>query len=458
MRLSEPFMALLNLSAQPLRNSLLTVMGGGKLKRPSHFPFFGEKVKRPTARGGSPKNVLFVIECPKSCFTIFDTTTIMKKTLLLACLLGLSTAFAFPLFADDELDPIAAEAMKNPIFLPSLKFLENPVPVDNSEATTEAEMKLYTEKIFGSDQTFKMIPIKGGKFKMGSPNSEDGRNDDEGPQIEVEVQSFWIEEHETTWKEFEQFALKYIRLNRGTATEREKLADALAAPTNIWGTSSAHENRGKVGYPAAGMTMFAAQAYCKWLTAITGRYYRLPTEAEWEYACRAGSTTAFSFGDDGGDLDDYAHWYSNTQGEVQKIKTLKPNPWGLYDMHGNVAEWVLELYDKDTYANRKPGTAAPVKPPVSRVGNQDGINVVRGGYVDSDEPSELRSARRMKYDETWRADDPQFPKSIWWLTSKGSVGFRVARPLQPPKTEEEAKQYEPDPKVWFEYYQRNSRD
>jgi len=383
----------------------------------------------------------------------------MKKTLFLACTLGLFTAFAAPLFADDELDPIVAEAMKNPIFKSSLEFLKDPVPVDNSEATTEAEMKPYTEKIFGSDQVFKMIPIKGGKFKMGSPDSEEGRNDDEGPQVEVEVQPFWIEEHETTWKEFEQFALKYIRLNRDGATDREKLADAHAAPTNVWGTSTAHENRGKVGYPAAGMTMYAAQTYCKWLTAITGRYYRLPTEAEWEYACRAGTTTAFSFGDDEGDLDDYAHWESNTQGVVQKIKTLKPNPWGLYDMHGNVAEWVLEQYAKDTYANRKPDAfGAPVKSPVSRVGNQDGINVVRGGYVDSEEPGELRSASRMKYDETWRADDPQFPKSIWWLTSQGSVGFRVVRPLQPPKTEEEAKQFESDPKVWLEYYQRNSRD
>ena len=383
----------------------------------------------------------------------------MKKTFLLAFVLGFSTALVYPLFADDELDTIVAEAMKNPIFQSSLTFLNDPVPVDNSAATTEAEMKPYTEKIFGSDQTFKMIPIKGGKFKMGSPDSEEGRGDDEEPQIEVEVQPFWIEEHETTWKEFEQFALKYIRLNRDASTDREKLADAHAAPTNVWGTSTAHENRGKVGYPAAGMTMYAAQTYCKWLTAVTGRYYRLPTEAEWEYACRAGSTTAFSFGDDEGDLDDYAHWDGNTQGTVQKIKMLKPNPWGLYDMHGNVAEWVLEQYAKDTYANRKPGAfAAPIKPPVSRVGNQDGINVVRGGNVDSEEPTGLRSAQRIPYSETWRADDPQFPRSIWWLTSQGAVGFRVVRPLQPPKTDEETKQYEPDPKVWLEYYQRNSRD
>jgi len=383
----------------------------------------------------------------------------MKKTLLLVCVLGLSAAFACPLAADDELDPIVAEAMKNPLFQSSLMFLKDPVPLDGSAATTEAEMKPYTEKIFGSEQTFKMIPIKGGKFKMGSPKSEEGRNDDEGPQHEVEVQPFWIEEHETTWKEYEQFALKYIRINRTPKTDREKLVDTLASPTNVWGTSQAHKNRGTAGYPAAGMTMYAAQTYCKWLTAVTGRYYRLPTEAEWEYACRAGSTTAFFFGEDAGDLDAYGHWYNNSQGEVQKIKLLKPNAWGLYDMYGNVAEWVLEQYAKDTYANRKPDAfAAPVKPPVSKIGNQDGINVVRGGNVDCEEPTDLRSAHRVKYDESWRADDPQFPRSIWWLTSQGSVGFRVVRPLNPPKTEEEAQQYDPDPKVWLEYYQRNSRE
>jgi len=386
----------------------------------------------------------------------------MKKTFFLACVLCFVATLVCPLVADDELDPILEEAKKNPIFQSSLPLLADPIPVADSEAATEEEMKPYTEVIVGSDQTFRMIPIKGGKFMMGSPDSEEGRNEDEGPQIEVEVQPFWMEEHETTWKEFEQFALKYIQSNRkdrSALTERERTADALAAPTNIWGTSSAHENRGKDGFPAAGMTIYTAQAYCKWLTAITGRYYRLPTEAEWEYACRAGSTTPYSFGKDDADLDDYAHWFINTTNEVQKVKTLKPNAWGLYDMHGNVAEWVLERYAVDTYSNRKPGTfATPVKPPLSRVGNQDGINVVRGGSVDSEEPEELRSAARHKYNEDWRADDPQFPRSLWWLTNAGHVGFRVVRPLHPPKTEEEAKQYEPDPKVWLEYYQRNSRD
>ena len=391
----------------------------------------------------------------------FSTQSPMKKSFLLIAALGLIVAATAPLFAEEELDPEVLENMKNPLFQSSLTFLKDPAPLPDSVAAAEAEMKPYTEKIPGSDQTFKMIPIKGGKFKMGSPASEEGRSADEGPQIEVEVQPFWMEEHETTWKEFEQFALLHIRLSRkptDTLTARDRLADALAAPTNPWGSSPIHDNKGKPGFPAAGMTIYAAQTYCKWLTAITGRYYRLPTEAEWEYACRAGTTTAYSFGNDKGDLDDYACWFDNSFGDVEKVKSKKPNAWGLYDMHGNVAEWVLEQYAKDTYANRKPGTfATPVKPSASKVGNQDPINIVRGGGADDEEAVNLRSARRIQYDEDWRGDDPQYPRSIWWLTKKPNIGFRVVRPLNPPKTEEEAKQYEPDPKVWLEYKKLNSR-
>ena len=201
------------------------------------------------------------------------------------------------------------------------------------------------------------------------------------------------------------------------------------------------------------MTYYAAQAYCKWLTTLTGRYYRLPTEAEWEYACRAGTTTAYSFGDDDTDLDDYAWWFDNSEAASKKVKTKKPNPWGLYDMHGNLSEWVLEQHAKDTYANRKSGTfAAPVKPPVGNFGQ-----IARGGNCEDDEPAHLRSARRLKSTDAWKEQDPQFPQSIWWCTDAAYVGFRVVRPLQPPKTEEEAKIYEPDPVVWLDYDESNQR-
>ena len=381
----------------------------------------------------------------------------MRKKILLV--IPLCFSVVSPFFAQGEdMSPWKAENMQNPLFQSSLSFLKDPVPVADSEATTEAGMKPYIEKIPGTEQVFKMIPIKGGTFKMGSPDTEKGRNEDEGPQIEVEVPTFWMGEHEVTWKEFEQFALRYLQRSRKpseTLAVRERAADALAAPTNPWNILSlSHDNSGKPGYPASGMTIYAAQAYCKWLTMLTGRYYRLPTEAEWEYACRAGSETAYSFGNDDGDLDDYAWWFLTSDGTSQKVKTKKPNAWGLYDMHGNLSEWVLEQYAKDTYAQRKSGTfAAPVKPPVG-----DGFGqVVRGGNCEDDEAANLRSARRSRSVAAWQAQDPQYPQSIWLMTDAPYVGFRVVRPLNPPETEEEAKQYEADPIIWLEYAEHNPR-
>jgi formylglycine-generating enzyme required for sulfatase activity len=267
-----------------------------------------------------------------------------------------------------------------------------------------------------------------------------------------------MEEHETTWKEFEQFALKILREKRSKNTEktdREKLADALATPTAPYDISSiSHDNAGKAGYPASGMTVYAAQLYCKWLTMVTGRYYRLPTEAEWEYACRAGTKTAYSFGDDAEKLDDFAWWYDNSDGVSHKVKTKKPNAWGLYDVHGNLSEWVLEQYDVNTYSSRKNGSAAPVKKPAG-----DGFGqIARGGNCENDEAADLRSAKRLQAVADWKKQDPQYPQSIWWVTDAAYVGFRVVRPLNPPKTEEEAKQHEPDPMIWLNYAELNQRD
>jgi formylglycine-generating enzyme required for sulfatase activity len=166
--------------------------------------------------------------------------------------------------------------------------------------------------------------------------------------------------------------------------------------------------------------------YCRWLSAKTGKTFRLPTEAEWEYACRAGTTTAYSFGNDPKTLGDYAWFADNSEEVTHPVGQKKPNAWGLHDMHGNVAEWCLDRYRKDSYSTfpiDKP-TLGPVLMPTS----DRFPNVARGGSW-ADPPGRLRSAVRRGSDKSWIKRDPQRPQSIWWLTDADFVGFRIVRPV-----------------------------
>ena len=314
------------------------------------------------------------------------------------------------------------------------------VEIPEAQAANEAAMKPYTETIPGTEVKFDLVPIRGGKFLMGSPETEKGRQADESPQHEVRVDPFWMETHEVTWEEYELWGLKLDkerrRINKVPSTDRDLVIDAVANPTPPYTDMSF--GMGKDGYPAVCMTQFAAKMYCKWLSAKTGRYYRLPTEAEWEYACRAGSTTAFSYGDDPKALADYAWFTGNSDDKYHKIAKKKPNPWGLYDMHGNVAEWVLDQHTPDFY-KQSAGKAAdnPLAPATTEYNR-----VVRGGSWD-DDPEKCRSAARRASEKDWKKQDPQLPQSPWYLTDGNFIGFRVVRPLRMP-TAEEAKKYEID--------------
>ena len=236
---------------------------------------------------------------------------------------------------------------------PATGWMPKPLENPQAEAQDQSGMKAYTEKIPGGDAGFDMVPIPGGVFKMGSPENEAERNEDEGPQHDVKIDPFWMGKYEVTWQEYELWAMQYDQFHRPKANEGEKaneydkLADAVAWPSRPYTDMSF--GMGKPGYPAPCMTQLAAKMYCKWLSAKTGRYYRLPTEAEWEYACRAGAATAYSFGNDPKKLDDYAWYDGNSEEKYHKVGKKKPNAWGLYDMHGNVAEWCLDQYAADSY-------------------------------------------------------------------------------------------------------------
>lgn len=304
-----------------------------------------------------------------------------------------------------------------------------------SEATAEAEMKPYVQQIQDTDVKFEMIPIKGGEFLMGSPETEAERSEDEGPQFKVRVEPFWMGKHEVTWDEYDTWRLSLDQQRRKLGgrerNDVDKEADAVTRATKEYMDMTF--GMGHDGFPAISMTQAAAKMYCVWLSKKTGHYYRLPTEAEWEYACRAGTTTAYSFGDDPEQLDEYAWYYDNAEEAYHKVGQKKPNPWGLYDMHGNVAEWVLDRYDPDFYKTFKPDQVAkfPYLPPTG----DEYPRVVRGGSWD-DDPDRLRSAARTPSTPDWKIQDPQLPKSIWYLTDARFVGFRVVRPLTPPSQEE----------------------
>src|SRR6266496_5549776 len=215
------------------------------------------------------------------------------------------------------------------------------------DVTKEADMKPYTNTIPGTSVSFGMAVIPGGEFTMGSPNAESGRNRDEGPQHKVKLSPFWMGKCEVTWSEFELFMFpdeeRKFKTTIATEASVDKVSDAVSRPTKPYVEMSF--GMGKDGYPAISMTQHAANKYCEWLSAKAGQFYRLPTEAEWEYACRAGTTTAYFFGDDAAKLEEYGWFEKNSDFKYQKVGKKKPNPWGLYDMHGNVAEWCLDQFE-----------------------------------------------------------------------------------------------------------------
>jgi formylglycine-generating enzyme required for sulfatase activity len=343
--------------------------------------------------------------------------------------------------------PEKAEVPFDPTGIPTVSWLPEPVAVPESEAKQEADMKPYTERISRTDVTFDMVPIRGGKFMMGSPEGERQRKDDEGPPHEVVIEPFWMGKCEVSWDEYELWGLGLDEQRRKIlgiqSTERDKLVDAIAQPTKPY--SDMTFGMGKSGYPAICMSQLAARMYCKWLSAKTGRFYRLPTEAEWEYACRAGTNTAYSFGDDPEKLGEYAWYFENSDDKYHKVGQKKPNPWGLYDMHGNVSEWVLDQYVPDYYGQYAgKSTKRPLAVPTTLY-----PRVARGGCWD-DDPDRLRSAARTASTKDWKMQDPQIPQSIWYNTENYCPGFRVVRPLHVPDVEE-AKLYEPDYQAVKEY-------
>lgn len=231
----------------------------------------------------------------------------------------------------------------------------------------------------GGGVLLELVLIPAGKFTMGSPADEKSRNKDEGPQHEVTItKPFYLGKFVVTQAQYEKVM--------GANPSEHKGADQ-PVETASWDD---------------------AQEFCKKLSAQSKKTVNLPTEAKWEYACRAGTLTRFNSGDKDEDLDGVA-WYGFERSEktTHPVGKKLPNAWGLYDTHGNIWEWCHDWFERE-YA------AGPASDPQSSVTR--GGRVVRGGawhYA----PRHCRSAHRYGYAPDIRG---------------GALGFRVCVP--PPRT------------------------
>jgi formylglycine-generating enzyme required for sulfatase activity/nitrate/TMAO reductase-like tetraheme cytochrome c subunit len=296
----------------------------------------------------------------------------------------------------------------------------------------------YTEQIPGTAVSLNMIAIPGGTFLMGSPENEPYRNADESPQHEVQISPFFMAEVETTWEQFWAFYAEttgektppnIVIANNLNATD----VDGISGPSSPFG--NAEQGWGGGDRPAITMTHYAAQIFCQWLSAKTGKTYRLPTEAEWEYAARGGTQTAYFFPGSPRDFSERGFWriFSrpkmenitpyvifdyNSNGRTQLPSEVRPNPFGLVNMLGNVMEYTADKYDPNAYRNRTGITVDPIV-------TEGEEWVVRGGFFGSD-ASQVRSAARAHTQHAaWLRTDPQQPQSIWWYTDVRGIGFRV---------------------------------
>lgn len=306
------------------------------------------------------------------------------------------------------------------------------------QATVVTTFADYTEQIPGTSVDFKMIAVKGGTFNMGSSEKEPFHQPDESPVRQVTVSPFFMAEVETTWEEYWAFYGNTMSEGRTPpeqiyANNSKPDVDAISGPTPPYGRPDQNWGFGK--RPAITMTHYAAETFCQWLSKKTGKKYRLPTEAEWEYAARGGTESPYFFagnpkkfsdkgiwrkisGADTDPISQFVIYANNAKGRTQLPDVVKANPFGLKNMLGNVMEYCADRYAPDAYAKN----SGKVTNPLVTEGDEW---VVRGGNYTSDAADVRVAARDHSQHDAWLKTDPQQPKSIWWYSDIKGIGFRV---------------------------------
>lgn len=272
----------------------------------------------------------------------------------------------------------------------------------------------YTEEIPGTGFSISMVKIPGGTFRLGAA---------EGEQSEpIEMPAFYMSAHEITFDQYLPFREKDFDADT-SAWMKDYKADAITRPSPPYlDFTEGMGNRG--GYPAVSMTQQAALRYCAWLYMKTGHFYRLPTEAEWEYACRAGRNSNYYFGDDVNELEEHAWYWDNSGEKYHKVGQKKPNAFGLYDLLGNVAEYTADQFETNYVSNFDESQPQAIQALPSGKYRR----AVRGGAFD-DDAENCSCTSRIPSNPSWQARDPQIPKSVWWNPDSPFVGFRIVRPI-----------------------------
>src|SRR5690625_248144 len=277
----------------------------------------------------------------------------------------------------------------------------------------------YTQLIPDYDYAIDMVPIHGGSLQLGDDNG-----------TETEVAPFWMGKYEVTWDLYEMYLLSD---EVGTVAEIFDLqfADAISMPSLPYIDPAGGMPR--ESNPVVNVTQYASLAFTRWLSIKTGHFYRLPTEAEWEYACKAGADSAYFFDENEEVLGEYAWYNENSNNRSHPVGSKQPNNFGLYDMLGNAAEWTLDQYISDyhSFVLENEETVNPWVQPTRLE-----PRTVRGGsWADTKE--NISCTSRISSDpESWKRDDPQIPQSLWWNTNAHFVGFRIVRPAEQPSQEE----------------------
>lgn len=290
----------------------------------------------------------------------------------------------------------------------------------------EDEKLVAFEDTLASGAKIEMLPVKGGEFTW--------RGEKEDDVLKVTLSPFWMARHEITWEAYEPFMLSPIPREKNglpldfMRAQIENDIEFIARPTPPYHPMTFGMKRD--GHPALSMTQHAANKYCQWISFQTGHFYRLPTEAEWEFACRAGKDGNASWGDDSKNAGDYA-WFGKATEHYNVPGQKKPNSLGFYDMHGNVMEWTLDQY----VPNRREyfGKDAVVDPWVKAT--KPYPHVVKGGHWQHS-LDEISAAARHQSTPMWKIADPQRPRSLWYHTSTPWLGLRVVRPAEIPTVEE----------------------